>query len=107
MIISILGNNIDTNNIYQVTPIEFVGLIGDFEEDLRYIPTSKEECTSVNFTILMFNKKKLEIKLSRYEDTNWANDLIEERLQKVTKLREELIKIWSNNQSSIPKLEFQ
>jgi hypothetical protein len=101
MKISLLGDIIDTDNIYQVTPIWAQELIFCVEKD--------GAVGNVGFTIKFFNQKKIDIikDSGAWSDYEKAKVAGEERLQQVTKLREELIKIWSNNQSSIPKLEFE
>jgi len=101
MIISILGNNIKTENIYLITSSKFTRDDSDDEESY-IVETIKEKAFWYGFDIKFFNKKSITIELSVYEVKEK-----EENIPKVDKLREELIKIWSNNQSSIPKLEFE
>lgn len=118
MKISVLGNIIDTEDIYQITPI-------------------KENQFNINF----FNSKSLTIYRSFYEllckkfieETNPSNELKQQlknsfclyispelyeyeinNKEKITKecerqletIRNVIISYWSNNQSQIPKIEF-
>lgn len=98
MIISILGTHINTESIYSVAPAHFTDVSDD--EDDWIVETTKDNASWYGFDIKFFNEKSITIELGTYQNK-------EEKILKIDKLREELIKIWSNNQSSIPKLEFE
>jgi len=104
MIISILGNNIKTENIYLITSTKFTGFSDD-DEELDIIETTKNEAIWYGFNIEFLNKKSIFIKINIH--IKEEKEEKEEEIIKVNKLREEIIKIWSNNQSSIPKIEFE
>lgn len=109
MKISVLGNIIDTELIYNITPIK---------ESDRWV--------DFKFFIKFFNDKELLIErtsncyiydgyiiISGSNSRNPGNiedihnsEHYKKALKEITTLRDAIIAYWSNNQSAIPKLEF-
>lgn len=94
MKIAVLGDIIDTDTIYQI-------------EEVKYNPRNaypEDEVYIESFLIKFFNRKELLI-----QDKNYCyHKGIDKNLMiKLNKLREEVIRYWSNNQSQIPKIEFE
>ena len=96
MKISVLGSIIDTKNIYEITPIWT-----QFNSTYENVPL----IGNVGFTIYSFNDIHFDICLECEDFTDVKAGEI--RLAKITKLRDEIIKYWSDNQSEIPKIEFE
>ena len=112
MKISVLGNIIETENIYKIGKIQ---LINHYNQ-------------SYGFEIEFFGKQKLEIKLSVYRlITNEIGKIIDHNLphlksneelekwiiekkniilKQLDLVRNEIIKYWTGNQSQIPQIEF-
>ena len=112
MKISVLGNIIDTELIYKISPIK------------------KTENIFFNFyfTICFFNNKELEVKLdtgiylknnyliirkSNYENYNSSREEVLNRkeyldeLVRIKNLRNKVIEYWNTSKSEIPMLEFE
>ena len=113
MKISVLGNIIDTENIYQITPIY----------------QKQNDHFSFTFSILFFNDKEFKVfkNAGVYFDGSTYLNIPEENikdykegtqerainsitykknLKEIETLRDVVISYWSNNQSNIPKIEF-
>jgi len=102
MKISILGNVIDTQNIYQIGQIN-----GSF---FLFHPYNDEVGDYRNFEIKMYNQKNLTITVPNIKfraTEEQAEDILKNNLDKLNNLRERIIKIWSENQSTIPNFEFE
>jgi hypothetical protein len=99
MKISVLGNLIDTENIYQITPIVFTKYDDRDWCEGSWIETEESECEKAKFKIKFFNSNSLIIEIDCYKDKD-------AEIQKIKTLRDVVIGYWSNNQSNIPKVEF-
>lgn len=90
MKVSVLGNIIDTEDIYMITKV-------------------MEDLNNYSFEIKFFNHKEFTVSTyyhNVYDSSKNSKENNELKKEKVSKLRDELIKLWSNNQSDILKLEF-
>ena len=117
MKISVIGNIIDTEDIYIITPI-----IGDGCWTRSSLNSNSHLSHSgYSFIIKFFNNKKLIIRLDGQsefgygkiiEKTMWYDNPEEykEKIQilehKLNELRNQVIKYWLDNQTVIPKIEF-
>ena len=117
MKISIQGNLIDTDNIYRIGDIKkecsnmFSFEIESFNEKTKEIGTTayplyqsllkflntQAENSNVPLHSLLTPQKKAEL---------W-NKSLEETEKEISEMRENIIKIWSDNQSNIPTFKFK
>ena len=118
MKIAINGEIIDTESIYKISKVTSSYRGGSY---IYYI--------SFEFNIFLFNRKEIQVynQVSIYLDKhsslmtgysevikhNATKEDLEnhpiyiEALSKISNLRDEIIKIWSNNQSSIPQFNLE
>ena len=95
MKIAINGTVIDTKDIYKITPVRFCG---DY----------------FTFNVYQFNVK-YPIEVNKYYERNWSisNEELEKTLKyrinfnKINKFRDDIIFIWSRNQSKIPQFNIE
>lgn len=109
MKISVIGNIIDTKDIYQITPIE-----GD--NCWAHMSNNKLVNSAYRFKIKLFNQKSITVNLSGYDVYPsdgmpywWKNDYeakINTVYNKVNMLRDKLIVMWNENGNNIPRFEF-
>lgn len=115
MKISILGNIIETEYIYQIT-----NLNTDFYEAIF---SKKKKIISIDFEILFFNQKKMRIYIAAYqfdEEGNYKassshaihSDEVSEKIQQkmpvmIESIRNEILKFWNPEDSKIPKIEYE
>lgn len=90
MQIAINGKIIDTKDIYKINKIS-IGYY-DTSEECRWFVKTKDKPEYGNltnrFVIKFYNRKKFEI--------------VSKSDEKINKIREDIINIWSDNQSTIP-----
>lgn len=96
MKIAVLGNIIDTENIYEITKVGFSE--GCLEHQVH------KGCYSNGFSFDIIQYGKLITTIGLSCQTYIAHDHIKD---KVDKIRDKIITYWSQNQSIIPKLEFE
>lgn len=89
MLIAINGTIINTNNIYQITPI-ITGYYEFTEDSTRFVQKeNKIIALNINkFDIILFNKHVL-----TFENVD---------ITKLSTFRNSIIKIWNENQTKIP-----
>lgn len=103
MKISVLGNIIDTKNIYRITPIsdgcKFDIMMYNQKSFTVYLSSMaiNNDGTISDSDVICVNRPNAE------NDIDIAKALV---LQYITKIREDIIKIWAENQSDIPLIEF-
>jgi hypothetical protein len=92
MIISVKGTLIDTKTIDRITNVE------------------KWECYSgggYQFIIWFFNRRDLLVSNIRFDLSKEKEAEMEGLRLSVENLRDEICKVWSDNQSNIPKFDFK
>jgi len=90
MKIAINGSIIDTKDIYKITEVSDGGWFAGFD-------------------IYLFNvKDPIFVSIGGDDDVPYGNRYeYKERIPELEKMREEIIKIWSENQSEIPQFNIQ
>ena len=105
MKISVLGNIVETEYIYQVTPI----LIKDkYTREFKIKMFNQKDFVISLDTFNINNDGTLEFIHTMYRHNSEQNTekAIIVILKYLNSIRDEVIKHWSNNQSDIPKIEF-
>lgn len=108
MKIAILNSIIDTENIYEIEPISCYNIHGN--NDSMYFHRTEELLKNANyigFIIKLYNDKEIDCYLPIY---NICHTNIEERQiiwDKVNDLRTRIAETWAQNQSQIPKFNFE
>jgi hypothetical protein len=131
MKISVLGSLIDTEFIYDISPVEPISKMYSRERKTEYEGLAQ----SAGFTIYFLNKKKLDVSLSTndfknnlelYKDDNeyiyspvnnrvfetvnrsmeLSNTISLHMLNVLNDLRNRIADVWKKSQGNIPKFEF-
>jgi hypothetical protein len=104
MVIHICGHLIDTQYIYHISEVKCnVGGLDNYPHNNYYVAglfhvhfvNEKSICISLNAKSMYKSMHSVEYKKDEKEISD-----------KLNSIRNQLIKIWSNNQSSIPKIDF-
>ena len=117
MKISVLGNIIDTRDIYMITPI-----VGNEHFKTSELQTASEYLhkkwkdlnhSGFDFEIKFFNKKTITIQIDGrdiWSDWNWFETdyliRIKEVEEQLIELRNQIVTYWNKEKSEIPSIEF-
>lgn len=110
MLIAVNGNIINTENIYNITPIE-----GDCCWSSNM--TSGLSHSNFLFAICLFNDKNILVgtDISSSEGEDWWNtgkfedyiSILNKHKKRLSKFRDSIIEAWGDNQSKIPNFDFK
>lgn len=108
MIIAINGNLIDTKNIYKIDKIYFSS---EYEGYCFNINFFNDKTLWIGRNVYNINKSSVKVdgitifcfKIESDKKEEWVNTHAPELLEMITGFRNQIVKVWSENQPEIPQ----